>query len=150
MYGVQTTGKPVKIISKVGANKPAHYYEIQIDTKKNEPQILNGGGDGVDVPPGAKGAAAIAKHGIEWVEQPHGTRVTIELEAKYVRGRGSVDEYLQQTAIANPHVTLHYQDPDGDKRDLHALGERAAAGAEGDQAASVRRRAGPAGGDAAG
>src|SRR4051812_44644989 len=25
MYGVQTTGKPVKIISKVGANKPAHY-----------------------------------------------------------------------------------------------------------------------------
>jgi DNA topoisomerase VI subunit B len=117
MYGVQTTGKPVKIISKVGQNKPAHYYEIQIDTKKNEPRILNGGGDGVDVPPGAKGAAAIAKHGIEWVEQPHGTRVTIELEAKYVRGRGSVDEYLQQTAIANPHVTLHYQDPDGDKRD---------------------------------
>jgi DNA topoisomerase-6 subunit B len=117
MYGVQTTGKPVKIISRVDVKKPAHYYEIQIDTKKNEPKILNGGGDGVDVPPGAKGEAAIAKHGIEWVEQPHGTRVTIELEAKYVRGRGSVDEYLQQTAIANPHVSLHYQDPDGDKRD---------------------------------
>ena len=44
--------------------------------------------------PATKGAAAIEKHGIEWVEQPHGTRVTIELEAKYVRGRGSVDEYL--------------------------------------------------------
>ena len=43
----------------------------------------------------------------------HGTRVTIELEAKYQRGRGSVDDYLEQTAIANPHVTLHYQDPDG-------------------------------------
>jgi len=42
MYGVQTTGKPVKIISKVAANQAAHYYEIQIDTKKNEPQILNG------------------------------------------------------------------------------------------------------------
>ena len=55
MYGVQTTGKPVKIISKVGANKPAHYYEIQIDTKKNEPQILNGRGEGVDIPPGEKG-----------------------------------------------------------------------------------------------
>jgi len=118
MYGVQTTGKPVKIISKVGTNKPAHYYEIQIDTKKNEPRILNGRGDGVDVPPGAKGTAAIAKHGIEWVEQPHGTRVTIELEAKYVRGRGSVDEYLTQTAIANPHVTLHYTDPDGNQRDF--------------------------------
>lgn len=118
MYGVQTTGKPVKIISRVDAKKPAHYYEIQIDTKKNEPRILNGGGEGVDVPPGAKGAAAIAKHGIEWVEQPHGTRVTIELEAKFVRGRGSVDEYLTQTAIANPHVTLHYLDPDGNQRDF--------------------------------
>jgi DNA topoisomerase VI subunit B len=37
-----------------------------------------------------------------------GTRVTIELEGRYQRGRGSVDEYLEQTAIANPHVTLHY------------------------------------------
>ena len=117
MYGVQTTGKPVKIISKVAANKPAHYYEIQIDTKKNEPQILNGRGEGVDVPPGEKGAAAIAKHGIEWVDAPHGTRVTIELSAKFVRGRGSVDEYLEQTAIANPHVALHYIDPDGNARD---------------------------------
>lgn len=112
MYGVQTTGKPVKIISKVSAKKPAHYYEIQIDTKKNEPRILNGRGDGVDIQPGTKGVAAIERHGIEWVDQPHGTRVTIELEAKFVRGRGSVDEYLQQTAIANPHVVLHYLDPD--------------------------------------
>ena len=36
MYGVQTTGKPVKIISKVSVRKPAHYYEIQIDTKRNQ------------------------------------------------------------------------------------------------------------------
>jgi DNA topoisomerase-6 subunit B len=112
MYGVQTTGKPVKIISKVGANKPAHYYEIRIDTKKNEPQILNGNGEGVDIEPGEKGKATIEKHGIEWVDQPHGTRVTIELEAKFIRGRGSVGEYLEQTAIANPHITLHYEDPD--------------------------------------
>ena len=112
MYGVQTTGKPVKILSKVSVRKPAHYYEIQIDTKKNQPRILNGRGDGVDIPPGDKGATYIEKHGIEWVDEPHGTRVTIELEAKFVRGRGGVDEYLQQTAIANPHVALHYLDPD--------------------------------------
>ncbi len=117
MYGVQTTGKPVKIISKVGANKSAHYYEIQIDTKKNEPQILNGRGEGVEVPAGKREQELIAKHGIEWEQQPHGTRVTIELQAKFVRGRGSVDEYLQQTAIANPHVALHYKDPDGSVRD---------------------------------
>src|SRR5262249_3013223 len=42
----------------------------------------------------------------------HGTRVTIELEGRFIRGRGSVDEYLEQTAIANPHVTIHYLDPE--------------------------------------
>ena len=59
MYGVQTTGKPVKIISKISPRKPAHYYEIQIDTKQNRPEILNGRGDGVDIPPGEKGRAYI-------------------------------------------------------------------------------------------
>jgi len=116
MYGVQTTGQPVKIISKTSVRKPAHYYEIQIDTKKNKPEILNGRGDGVDIPAGQKGIEYIEKHGIEWVEAKHGTRVTIELEARYQRGRGSVDEYLEQTAIANPHVTLHYIDPEGAHR----------------------------------
>lgn len=116
MYGVQTTGKPVKIISKVSKRKPAHYYEIQIDTKKNKPEILNGRGDGVDIPPGDKGDKYFQKHGIEWVTVEHGTRVTIELEARYQRGRGSVDEYLEQTAIANPHVTLHYIDSEGTDR----------------------------------
>ena len=116
MYGVLTTGKPVKIISKIGPRKPAHYYEIQIDTKNNKPEILNGKGEGVDL----KSAEDIKSHGVEWVEAnpqgqnvDHGTRVTIELEAKYQRGRGSVDEYLEQTAIANPHVTLHYLDCEG-------------------------------------
>jgi DNA topoisomerase VI subunit B len=118
MYGVQTTGKPVRIISKIGANKSAHYYEIQIDTKKNEPQILNGRGEGVDIPHGKGQQAALQKHGIDdWVPQDNGTQVTIELQAKFVRGRGSVDEYLEQTAIANPHIALHYKDPDGSTRD---------------------------------
>ncbi len=117
MYGVLTTGKPVKIVSKISPRKPAHYYEIKIDTKKNLPEILNGKGEGVDIPPGDAGRAYIEKHGIEWVEINHGTRVTIELEGKYVRGRGSVDEYLEQTAIANPHVTIHYLDPENGSSD---------------------------------
>jgi DNA topoisomerase-6 subunit B len=115
MYGLLTTGKPVKIISRIDKKKPAHYYELQINTKLNRPEILNGKGEGVDIPPGDKGKAVIEEHGIEWVEVDHGTRVTIELEAKYQRGRGSVDEYLAQTVIANPHVTLHYVDPDGEE-----------------------------------
>jgi DNA topoisomerase VI subunit B len=127
MYGMLTTGKPVKIVSMTSPKKPAHYFEIQIDTRRNMPEIINGKGDGEDIPAGEKGQKYIGDHGIEWVshypvsdQQPRhhhelhsGTRVTIELEGRYQRGRGSVDEYLEQTAIANPHVTIHYVDPDG-------------------------------------
>lgn len=113
MYGLLTTGKPVKIISRIDRKKHAHYYELQINTKLNRPEILNGKGEGVDIPPGDRGQKMIEEHEIEWVDVDHGTRVTIELEAKYQRGRGSVDDYLEQTVIANPHVTLHYVDPDG-------------------------------------
>ena len=131
MYGMLTTGKPVKIMSKLSPHKPAHYYEIQIDTKKNVPDILNGKGEGEDVPTGARGRAYIDKRGIEWEshydavdgqappEVLSGTRVTIELEGRYQRGRGSVDEYLHQTAIANPHVALHYIDPENNRKTYH-------------------------------
>jgi DNA topoisomerase-6 subunit B len=117
MYGLLTTGKPVKIISKVAKKQPAHYYEIQINTKRNEAETLNGKGEGEDIPPTDAGRARMEKLGLEWVDVEHGTRVTIELEARYQRGRGSVDDYLEQTAIANPHVTIHYKDPDGNEID---------------------------------
>ncbi|MGI8982723.1 MAG: DNA topoisomerase VI subunit B [Pirellulaceae bacterium] len=125
MYGMLTTGKPVKIISKISVRKPAHYFELQIDTKRNHPEIINGKGEGVDIQAGEKGHKYMVEHGIDWathypaeegkepVEVKSGTRVTIELEGRYLRGRGSVDEYLEQTAIANPHVTLHYKDAEG-------------------------------------
>jgi DNA topoisomerase-6 subunit B len=116
MYGMLTTGKPVKILSMTSARKPAHYFEIQIDTKRNQPEIINGKGEGEEIPSGEKGQKHIAEHGIEWVpELRSGTRVTIELEGRHVRGRGSVDEYLELTAIANPHVTIHYIDPEGNE-----------------------------------
>jgi DNA topoisomerase VI subunit B len=93
MYGLLTTGQPVRIISRTSARSDAHFYELQIDTKQNRPDIIRD-----DV--------------VEW-NVPHGTRVSIELEAKYQKGKQSVDDYLQQTAIANPHVTVHYRAPDG-------------------------------------
>ncbi len=40
MYAQLTTGKPVQIISRTSARAPAHYFEVQIDTKKNEPRIF--------------------------------------------------------------------------------------------------------------
>ena len=128
MYGMLTTGKPVKIISKISPKKPAHYFELQIDTKRNQPEIINGKGEGIDIPAGDKGHKMLVEQGIDWVshyapaaegkeppEVKSGTRVTIELEGRFIRGRGSVDEYLEQTAIANPHVTLHYKDCEGNE-----------------------------------
>lgn len=135
MYGQLTTGKPVRIVSKTAAKKPAHYFEIQIDTKTNNPEILNGKGEGIDIPIGSAGQKMMADQGIEWEniippaqidgekakasEIESGTRVTIDLEGIHKRGKGSVDEYLEQTAIANPHVTIHYRDPDGNLIDYH-------------------------------
>jgi len=93
MYGLLTTGQPVKIISRTSPRAATHYYELQIDTRKNRPVIIRD--DQVD-----------------W-DARHGTQVDIELEAKYQRGRQSVDDYLEQTAIANPHVEFVYNAPDG-------------------------------------
>ncbi len=97
MYGQLTTGKPVKIISRTGPKAAAHYFEVQIDTKKNEPLVHE-------------------NKQIEW-SQPQGTQVSIEVEGKYQKGRASVDEWLEQTSIANPHVRLIYAPPEGETRD---------------------------------
>jgi DNA topoisomerase-6 subunit B len=97
MYAQLTTGKPVQIISRTGPRAPAHYFAVQIDTKRNEPRILE-------------------SRRIDW-DSPRGTQVTLEVEGRYQRGRASVDEYLEQVAIANPHVRLVYQTPEGQTRE---------------------------------
>jgi len=96
MYGQLTTGQPVRITSRTAPGRPAHYYEITIDTQKNEPRIQK-------------------DDQIDW-DNGHGTMVEIDLEAKYQKGRQSIDEYIEQTAIANPHVSIVYTAPDGEKR----------------------------------
>src|SRR5262250_587310 len=98
MYAQLTTGKPVQIISRTSARAAAHYFEVQIDTKKNEPRIFE-------------------SKKIDW-ESHRGTQVTLEIEGRYQKGRASVDEYLEQTAIANPHVRLVYQTPEGETREF--------------------------------
>ncbi|HBH04026.1 MAG TPA: DNA topoisomerase VI subunit B, partial [Candidatus Rokubacteria bacterium] len=97
MYAQLTTGKPVQIISRTGPRAAAHYFEVSIDTKKNEPRIFE-------------------SKKIDW-EHPRGTRVTLEVEGRYQKGRASVDEYLEQVAIANPHVQLVYRTPEGETRE---------------------------------
>ncbi|MFQ5621426.1 MAG: DNA topoisomerase VI subunit B [Candidatus Nanoarchaeia archaeon] len=90
MYGQLTTGKAARITSKIKGGK-GHYYELKLNTKKNAPDIMN-----EDI--------------VEW-DKKHGTRIEIDLEATYQKGSQSVDEYLKQTAIANPHITIIYTNP---------------------------------------
>mgnify|MGYP000867547864 FL=1 len=94
MYGLLTTGKSIRIVSRTSAKKPAHSYEIQIDTKTNSPNIVKD-----------------AEIDVDW---EHGTQVEIELAASYNKGRQSVDEYMEQTAIANPHAKFIYAPPVGE------------------------------------
>ena len=60
---------------------------------------------------------------------------------RFQRGRGSVDEYLELTAIANPARGVLLQAAGGGGESLRARRRRAAAAAEGDQAAPLRHRA---------
>lgn len=95
MYGQLTTGRAAIIRSKIGPNHPAHYYELKIDTQRNKPIILR---DEIR----------------DW-SKDHGTRITIDLEGSYLKGAQSVDEYLKQTAIINPHTTIIYVNPKGEQ-----------------------------------
>ncbi len=92
MYGLMTTGRPMVITSRSKKGKPAHHVELAMDTTKNKPEVS------VDIE-------------TEDFPEHTGTRVVIELEGKHQRGRGSVDAYIDQTAIANPHVLLTYIPP---------------------------------------
>ncbi len=96
MYGLMTTGQPVLIISKTGSRKPAHEVVLKMDTARNKAEVISETEHPEDDPLFPEG---------------HGTQVTIELEGRYQKGRASVDEYLEQTAIANPHAKFTYVTP---------------------------------------
>ncbi len=106
MYGQLTTGTSTRILSRTKGSKTAHAIDVQIDTRKNMPTILKD--EESDWHPVFYQAAIDGKP-VEPVTAKSGTCVTIEMEAAYVRGRLSVDEYLKQCAVVNPHLQLHYR-----------------------------------------
>ncbi len=93
LYGQLTTGKPATIVSKTGKSEMANLVKIKINTQTNNPQLLG-------------------EEEIEWEEKDHGTKIEIDMEGSYNKGRQSVDEYLKQTAIVNPHCTVIYTNPE--------------------------------------
>jgi DNA topoisomerase-6 subunit B len=92
MYGQITTGKPIRVTSRVGKRKDAHVFEIQIDTRKNEPVVTHD------------------ETLREW-HQENGTRVELEILANWQQGQRFVNRYVEHTALANPHATVHYSRP---------------------------------------
>ena len=95
MYAQLTAGKPLHIISRVKGQPLASEMYVSIDVASNRPDIHR-------------------KKQLEW-DRPHGTRVEMELEGYYQKGPHSIETYLKQTAIANPHVTLIYKGPQAAK-----------------------------------
>src|SRR5215472_8265338 len=102
MYGQLTTGKPIVVTSKTGKGRPAHHFEIQIDTRKNTPVVVR-------------------DEQLE-LEKDHGTRVEIEMEADYRNGKRWLGRYLEQTALANPHCKLEYHRPEAVEIKPHPQG----------------------------
>jgi len=92
MFVQMTTGKPVHIRTSTGDGE-IWEMEVMIDVTKNEPIVKN------------------RRH---YSGKFRGTEVVAELkEVEYNRGRYSVLEYLRRTAIANPHATITFVDPEG-------------------------------------
>ncbi len=91
LYSQLTTGRPAKITSKIHKDEPAHYLELTIDTQKNAPEVVK-------------------EEEVTW-EKEHGTKIELDLEGSYQKGMQSIDQYLKETAIVNPHVTIIYTNP---------------------------------------
>ena len=91
LYGQLTTGKPIRITTKIHPSEPAYYCELNIDTATNKPKISR-------------------EETKDWYKE-NGTKIELDLEAVYQKGNQSVDEYLKETAITNPHTTIIYTNP---------------------------------------
>lgn len=93
LYGQLTTGKPATVWSKIASNKKANSFKLKINTQTNSPDVVD-------------------EEEVNWEGKEHGTKIEIDLEGSYMKGRQSVDEYLKETAIINPHTTIIYTNPE--------------------------------------
>lgn len=93
LYGQLTSGKPATILSKIASSQQASQFKLKINTQTNSPDIIE-------------------ESEMGWEGKEHGTKIEVDLDASYMKGRQSVDEFLKQTAIVNPHATIIYTNPE--------------------------------------
>jgi len=96
LYSQLTTSNPLKVWSKTSTEK-TYFTKLMINVLKNEPDIIE------------EGYAAERDEIKE-----HGIRIQLDVVGRY-RKTQSVDDYLAQTAIANPFAEIIYHAPDGRK-----------------------------------
>ncbi|MBI2578561.1 MAG: DNA topoisomerase VI subunit B [Candidatus Aenigmarchaeota archaeon] len=94
LYSQLTTGSPTKVWSRTDEKKKVSYYELFINTSKNEPEIVK---------------EETLEDGLE-----RGVKVEIDVVGRYRKTQG-VDDYLKQTSISNPFAKINYHAPDGTK-----------------------------------
>jgi DNA topoisomerase-6 subunit B len=92
MYAQLTTGAPIRVTTRTARGRPAQFFEIQIDTRKNNPVVT----EERELP--------------DWTQE-HGTRVELEIVASWQQGQRYVNRYVEHTALANPHATVRYLRP---------------------------------------
>ncbi|MFM8698848.1 MAG: DNA topoisomerase VI subunit B [Phycisphaerales bacterium] len=137
MYGLITTGRPMEIFTKPKAGQPTHHIELAMNTKTNRAEVTFDK-EVKEFPPRrfrelSSGTRALAEQGGFLTEAgfPTGTSVSIELDGKYQKGRGSADEFLELTAIANPHARIVFVPPsrvtEDEEPDVLAAAEATAA-----------------------
>lgn len=113
MYGLITTGKPMVIHTRPNSKKPAHHIELAMNTKTNRAEVTVDA-ETEDFPPRRFKTLSAGTRDPGFLNPEDfmsGTSVSIELEGRYQKGRGSVDEFLELTAIANPHARITFVPP---------------------------------------
>ncbi len=92
LYSQLTTGSNTKVWSKTENDKKMHYYELMLDTSKNEPKII--------------------KEETHDASFESGVKVEMDVSGRY---RKWVEDFLRQTSISNPFAKIIYTAPDGTK-----------------------------------
>jgi DNA topoisomerase-6 subunit B len=113
MYGLITTGKPMVIHTRPSARAKAHHIELAMNTKTNRAEVTVDD-ETTDFPPQRFKPLTPGTRAADFLnaeDYATGTSVSIELEGRYQKGRGSVDEFLELTAIANPHARIVFVPP---------------------------------------
>ncbi|MCE4622767.1 MAG: DNA topoisomerase VI subunit B, partial [Desulfurococcales archaeon] len=95
IYGQQTAGRPVTVVSSMADSDYVYMKRLFIDINENKPRIIEEG---------------------QWRKkgQWHGTRVSITIEGDWRRARSRVIEYIKRTAIVAPYAEIHLETPDGE------------------------------------